>query len=51
MVVHIDWGAGNHENERRLFIEALQRFAKHRSIRVTFIAGDVSFVSPPTALL
>ncbi|KAG2178204.1 hypothetical protein INT43_003457 [Umbelopsis isabellina] len=35
------WGAGNHENERRLFIEALQKFAKHRSIRVTFIAGDV----------
>ncbi|KAI8579070.1 hypothetical protein K450DRAFT_243713 [Umbelopsis ramanniana AG] len=35
------WGAAGHESERKLFIERLQKFAKHRSIRVSFIAGDV----------
>lgn len=37
-----DWGAAGHESERKLFIERLQKLAKHRSIRVSFIAGDVS---------
>jgi hypothetical protein len=37
-----DWGSAGHETERKLFIERLQKFAKHRSIRVSFIAGDVS---------
>ncbi|KAH8550117.1 hypothetical protein BGW37DRAFT_428150 [Umbelopsis sp. PMI_123] len=35
------WGSAGHETERKLFIERLQKFAKHRSIRVSFIAGDV----------
>lgn len=37
----IDWTAGNHMMERRYFIKRLQVFAKERSIRVSFLAGDV----------
>jgi len=35
------WTAGCHEVERRKLISRLQRFARDRSIRVSFIAGDV----------
>ncbi|KAG2178185.1 hypothetical protein INT43_003438 [Umbelopsis isabellina] len=35
------WTAGCHEVERRKLILRLQRFARDRSIRVSFIAGDV----------
>ncbi|KAI8343960.1 hypothetical protein BC941DRAFT_341994 [Chlamydoabsidia padenii] len=35
------WTAGNHEVERKRFIERLQQYAKDRSIRVSFLGGDV----------
>ncbi|KAI9313656.1 hypothetical protein BX666DRAFT_2020637 [Dichotomocladium elegans] len=35
------WTAANHEVERRRFIERLQQFARERSVRVSFIGGDV----------
>lgn len=39
----LDWTAGNHEVERKRFIERLQQYARDRSIRVSLIGGDVSF--------
>ncbi|KAI8337947.1 hypothetical protein BC941DRAFT_352187 [Chlamydoabsidia padenii] len=35
------WTAGNHLVERKLLIENLQQFAREKSIRVSFLAGDV----------
>ncbi|KAI9481218.1 MAG: hypothetical protein EXX96DRAFT_482454 [Benjaminiella poitrasii] len=35
------WTAGNHEQERKAFIERLQMYARERSIRVSFLGGDV----------
>ncbi|KAI7900000.1 uncharacterized protein BX663DRAFT_519258 [Cokeromyces recurvatus] len=35
------WTAGNHEQERKIFIERLQSYARERSIRVSFLGGDV----------
>ncbi|KAI8146948.1 hypothetical protein BJV82DRAFT_665052 [Fennellomyces sp. T-0311] len=35
------WTAGNHELERKKFIELLQLFARERSVRVSFLGGDV----------
>ncbi|KAI8147160.1 hypothetical protein BJV82DRAFT_508875 [Fennellomyces sp. T-0311] len=35
------WTAGNHEVERKRFIERLQQFARDRSVRVSFLGGDV----------
>ncbi|KAJ3299828.1 hypothetical protein HK104_006762 [Borealophlyctis nickersoniae] len=35
------WTNPHHETERRVFIERLQAFALERSIRVTFLGGDV----------
>ncbi|KAI8379406.1 uncharacterized protein BYT42DRAFT_568689 [Radiomyces spectabilis] len=35
------WTAGNHEVERKNFIERLQQYARDRSIRVSFLGGDV----------
>ncbi|ORZ10749.1 hypothetical protein BCR42DRAFT_421942 [Absidia repens] len=35
------WTAGNHEVERRRFIERLQQYARERSVRVSFLGGDV----------
>ncbi|KAI8333014.1 hypothetical protein BD560DRAFT_378732 [Blakeslea trispora] len=35
------WTAGNHEVERKNFIERLQQYARERSIRVSFLGGDV----------
>ncbi|ORY94613.1 hypothetical protein BCR43DRAFT_442511 [Syncephalastrum racemosum] len=35
------WTAGNHEVERKRFIERLQQYARERSIRVSLIGGDV----------
>lgn len=35
------WTAGNHEVERKTFIERLQQYARDRSIRVSFLGGDV----------
>ncbi|CEP10655.1 hypothetical protein [Parasitella parasitica] len=35
------WTAGNHELERKTFIERLQQYARERSIRVSFLGGDV----------
>lgn len=35
------WTAGNHEVERKRFIERLQQYARDRSIRVSLIGGDV----------
>lgn len=37
----IDWTAGNHMVERKAFIERLQQYARDRSIRVSFLGGDV----------
>lgn len=37
-----DWTAGNHEVERKEFIERFQLFARDRSIRISFLGGDVS---------
>lgn len=41
-VLGIDWTAGNHEVERKEFIERFQQFARDRSIRISFLGGDVS---------
>ncbi|KAI8334302.1 hypothetical protein BC941DRAFT_454499 [Chlamydoabsidia padenii] len=35
------WTAGNHLVERKRFIENLQQYARHKSIRVSFLGGDV----------
>ncbi|CAO3662981.1 unnamed protein product [Rhizopus stolonifer] len=35
------WTAGNHEVERRKFIERLQQYAREKSVRVSFLGGDV----------
>ncbi|CAO3608060.1 unnamed protein product [Cunninghamella echinulata] len=35
------WTAGNHEVERRKFIQRLQTYAKEKSVRVSFLGGDV----------
>ncbi|ORX52305.1 hypothetical protein DM01DRAFT_1336688 [Hesseltinella vesiculosa] len=35
------WTAGNHEVERRHFIEKLQFMAREKSVRVSFLGGDV----------
>lgn len=40
----LDWTAGNHEVERKRFIERLQQYARERSIRVSLIGGDVSLI-------
>lgn len=36
-----DWTAGNHVVERKRFIERLQQYARERSVRVSFLGGDV----------
>lgn len=38
----VDWTAGNHLVERKALIEKLQHFAREKSIRVSFMGGDVS---------
>ncbi|CAO3698263.1 unnamed protein product [Rhizopus microsporus] len=35
------WTASNHEVERKKFIERLQQYARERSVRVSFLGGDV----------
>jgi hypothetical protein len=40
-IFKIDWTAGNHEVERKMLIERLQQYARERSIRVSFLGGDV----------
>ncbi|KAI9280760.1 hypothetical protein BY458DRAFT_500302 [Sporodiniella umbellata] len=35
------WTAGNHEVERKKFIERLQQYAREKSVRVSFLGGDV----------
>ncbi|KAI8339614.1 hypothetical protein BC941DRAFT_393901 [Chlamydoabsidia padenii] len=35
------WTAGNHVVERKRFIERLQQYARERSVRVSFLGGDV----------
>ncbi|KAI8084645.1 uncharacterized protein BX664DRAFT_337477 [Halteromyces radiatus] len=35
------WTASNHEVERKRFIERLQQYARERSVRVSFLGGDV----------
>ncbi|KAG0177072.1 hypothetical protein DFQ29_005293 [Apophysomyces sp. BC1021] len=35
------WTAGNHEVERKQFIMRLQQYARDRSVRVSFLGGDV----------
>ncbi|KAG0182834.1 hypothetical protein DFQ29_001774 [Apophysomyces sp. BC1021] len=39
------WTAGNHMEERRIFILRLQQYARDRSIRISFLGGDVSMQS------
>jgi hypothetical protein len=41
LYMHIDWTAGNHEVERKDFIERFQQYARDRSIRISFLGGDV----------
>lgn len=40
----IDWTAGNHDVERKMFIERLQQYAREKSIRVSFLGGDVMYM-------
>ncbi|KAI8981833.1 hypothetical protein BDF20DRAFT_863500 [Mycotypha africana] len=35
------WTAGNHELERREFIKRLQSYATEKSVRISFLGGDV----------
>lgn len=37
----LDWTAGNHLVERKRLIENLQQYARQKSIRVSFLGGDV----------
>lgn len=37
----IDWTAGNHLVERKRLIENLQQYARQKSVRVSFLGGDV----------
>ncbi|OZJ06069.1 hypothetical protein BZG36_01086 [Bifiguratus adelaidae] len=39
--VNDHWTAKSHEKERTAFVEMLQKLALQRSIRITFVAGDV----------
>lgn len=39
--MYIDWTAGNHLVERKKFIEWLQQYARQKSVRVSFLGGDV----------
>ncbi|KAG1139121.1 hypothetical protein G6F36_015989 [Rhizopus arrhizus] len=35
------WTAGNHVGERKRLIERLQQYAREKSVRVSFLGGDV----------